>query len=195
MDHTVDGSAADAVSLRDLAQAQAAASIAEDGIAIKLERMTTDMSAFQPGAPHAGAHPLDDQVAFKLGHHADDGDNGTAQRAARIDLLAERNELDAEMVEFVEDFEEVFYRSGDPVRSPDQNDIEAAAAGIMHQIAEPRTASLGTADAVDIFADALPGHLDQIAALGLGMLVEARDPEVESGAFHLRRPLGEFFAT
>jgi hypothetical protein len=27
------------------------------------------------------------------------------------------------------------------------------------------------------------------------MLIEARDPEVESGAFHLRRPLGEFFAT
>lgn len=61
-----------------------------------------------------------------------------------------------------------------------------------------RTAGLGAADPVFIFSDdlvtALPGHVDKIAALRLGMLVEARDPEIERGAFHLRRPCEEFLA-
>ena len=199
MKHPVNSGAADAVSLGDLAQAQAAATITEDGIAIELERMTSDVAAFEPGAPHAGAHPFDDEVALEFGDHADDGDDGAAQRPAGIDLLAEADELDVEVVELVEDLEEVFHRSGDAIGSPDQDDIEAAAAGIVHQIAESRASRLGSGDVVDVLVDdleaTLAGHLDQIAALGLGVLIEARDPEVESGAFHLRRPLGEFFAT
>jgi hypothetical protein len=58
VDDAVDGSAADAVSLGDLTQAQAPAVIAEDGIAVELKWMTPDMAAFELGAPHAGAHQL-----------------------------------------------------------------------------------------------------------------------------------------
>lgn len=50
MDNAVNSSTADAVRLGDLAQAQAAAVIAEDRIAIELERTATDMPAFEPGA-------------------------------------------------------------------------------------------------------------------------------------------------
>lgn len=64
----------------DLSQAQAAALIAEDGIAIELERMTADVPAFEPGAPHAGAHPLDNEIAFEFGDRIDDGYDSTAQR-------------------------------------------------------------------------------------------------------------------
>jgi hypothetical protein len=42
------------------------------------------------------------------------------------------------MVEFVEDFEEVPNRSGHPVESPDQDDIEAVLAGIGQQLIETR---------------------------------------------------------
>ena len=115
MDDAMDSSAADAMSLGDLAQTEAAAAITEDRIAIELERISSDMPAFEPGAPHAGFHSLDDQVAFELGDDTDDRDDGAAQRAARVDLLAERDELDVEVVEFVEDLEEVFHRSSDSV--------------------------------------------------------------------------------
>ena len=99
--------------------------------------MPSDVPAFEPGAPHAGADPLDDQVAFKLGDGADDDDDGAAQRAARVDLLTEADELDVEPVQLVQHIEEVLHRSCDSIRSPDQNNIELAAAGIPHQVVEP----------------------------------------------------------
>lgn len=99
----------------DLSQAQAAALIAEDGIAIELERMTADVPAFEPGAPHAGAHPLDNEIAFEFGDRIDDGYDSTAQRPAGVDLLAERRELDVEVVELVQDLEEVLYGPCDSV--------------------------------------------------------------------------------
>ena len=106
--------------------------------------------AFEPGAPHAGADPLDDQVAFEFGDGADDDHDGAAQRAAGVDLLAEADELDVEPVQLVEHFEEVPDRPGDPVRRPDQDDIEAAAAGIPHQVIETGPARLRAGDPVGI---------------------------------------------
>ena len=44
----------------------AAAAIAEDGIAIEFKRPAPDVAAFETGAPHAGAHPLDDKVALQF---------------------------------------------------------------------------------------------------------------------------------
>ena len=42
------------------------------------------MLAFKTGAPHAGAHPLDDEAAFKFGDGADDDYDGPAQRQLAI---------------------------------------------------------------------------------------------------------------
>ena len=39
-----------------------AVTIAQDRRPIDIERPSTDVSAFELGAPHAGAHPLDDQI-------------------------------------------------------------------------------------------------------------------------------------
>ncbi len=133
--------------------------------------MASDVPAFETSAPHAGAHPLDDQVAFELGDGADDDDDGAAQRAAGVDLFAEADELDAEPVQLVEHFEEVPDRAGDPIGSPDQDHIEAAAAGIPHHLIETRPARLRAADPVcillhDLIA-ALSGHLAQVVQLGL----------------------------
>jgi hypothetical protein len=46
----------------DLPQALAATAIAEDGLAVKFEWLSSDMPAFEPGASHAGFYSLDDQV-------------------------------------------------------------------------------------------------------------------------------------
>ena len=97
-----DRSAADAIKPGELAQALATAAIADEGVAIDVEWRPADTLALQPGAAHAGAYPLDDQVAFQFGDGADDHDDGAAQRAAGIDVLAEADELDVEVAELVE---------------------------------------------------------------------------------------------
>jgi hypothetical protein len=41
--------------------------ILKDGGVIEIEWSTADMPAFETGAAHAGAHPLDDQASY--GHY------------------------------------------------------------------------------------------------------------------------------
>src|SRR5579864_9059655 len=139
--------------------------ISEDSGAIEFERPAADVAPFEAGAPPAGAHPLDDQVAFELRDGPDDHHDGAAQRAAGVDLLAEADELDVEPVQFVQDFEEVPSRAGDAIAGPDQDHIEAAAAGVAHHVVETGPARPGAADPVGVLLDdleaALGGHLPQ----------------------------------
>jgi len=118
----------------DLAQAHTELAIAKDSFAIDIERLAPDVSAFELGAPHAGAHPLDDQVTFEFSNDTDDHDDGTAQRSSCVDLLAERDELDSESVQLVEHLQKVPGRAGDAIACPYQDDIETSSAGIAHQI-------------------------------------------------------------
>ena len=83
---------------------------------VKLKRFSPDVTAFEPGPPHAGADPLDNQVALELGDGSDDDHHGSAQRPARVDLFAEADELDVQPVQFIEHFEEVLYRASDAIR-------------------------------------------------------------------------------
>ena len=138
MKHAMDGGAGDAVCPGQLSQALAAAAVEQDRLPIEFEPPAPDVPAFEPGPAHAGSDPLDNQVAFELGDGPDDDDNGAAQRAAGVDLLAEADELDVEMVQLVKHFEEVFHRAGNPVRGPDQDHFEATAAGILHAARPPR---------------------------------------------------------
>ena len=113
----------------DLAQALAILAVAVDGGVVELQRITADVLAFKTGAPHAGAHPFDDEVALKLCDGADDDHDGSAQRSAGVDLLAETDELDAYPVQVVEHIKEVTSGACDAIARPDQHDAEAAAAG------------------------------------------------------------------
>src|SRR5690348_16590862 len=97
----------DAVSFGDLAQAQAAVAILADGVPVKIERPPSEAAAFQPGAAHSGTYALDDEIAFQLRNRSDDGDKSPAQRAAAVQGFAVADELDAEVVEFVQHLQEV----------------------------------------------------------------------------------------
>ena len=103
------------MSFGDLAEAQTAATIAEDSLSIYSDRIAADMPALELGSPHAGPDSLDDQVALQFGDGADDDDDGPAQRAGRIDRLAEADELDIEAVELIQDLEEVPGGAGDAI--------------------------------------------------------------------------------
>ena len=109
MDDFMGGRPADAVSPGDLAQAHSVLTIAKDGCAIEFKRSSSDMPALEPGAPHAGSHPLDDQRSLQLRDGSDDDHDGAAQRAAGIDLLPEAGILDPDPVQLVQDIEEVLH--------------------------------------------------------------------------------------
>jgi hypothetical protein len=146
------------------------------------------MAALQFGAAHPGAYPLDDQVPLQLGDRADDDDDGPPQRAASVDVLPEADELDLQVIEFVEYFEEVADGAGEPVRRPYQHDVKPAAARIPHQFIETRALGLGPADLVGVLADdlipALAGQLLEIMQLAFGMLIDGRYPHIKDGARH-----------
>ena len=186
--HAVDSSAGDKVALRQLAETLSPLSVPQDGIAVESEWLPSDMPAFEPGAAHPGADSLDDQVALKFGDGPDDDNDSSSERSSGVDLLAEADELDVEPVEFVEHFEEVLHGPGDPVGSPDQDDVEPSPAGIAHHGVESRTLGLGSTDPVGKLLDdliaTLLSHLAEVVELGLGVLIEGRDSHIEGGAFH-----------
>ena len=178
----MDGGAADAVFLGDLADAPTVLTVAKDAFAIEIEGRPPDMPALKTGTPHAGAHPFDDQVAFQLRDRPDDDDYGAAQRAGRVDALPEADELDVELAQLVEHFEEVPGRAGDAIACPDKDHIEAAASGIPHQVIQTGPARLHATDPVGVllrnFVAALSGHLAQVMELGLRALINGRDPHI-----------------
>ena len=138
--------------------------------------------AFELGPPHAGAHPLDDQTALQLRDRTDDDHDRPAQGPAGVDLFAEADELDVEPDQFVQHLEEVLHRPGDPIRGPDQNDIEDSAAGIPHHRVEPRPAGLRPADRIGVLLGDLVApllsHLVEVIELGFGVLVEGGDSHI-----------------
>lgn len=138
----VDGGAGDAVASGQLTETLPALAIAEDRRPVQFEWLASDMSTFESSAARAGADPLDDQTSLQLADGADNDDHGAAQRSAGIDLLPEGDELDAEAVQLVEDFEEVADRAGDAIEGPDQNDVEASVAGIAQDLVQTRAPSL-----------------------------------------------------
>lgn len=175
--------------LGDLAEALTSVAILEDSNAIYVERPTANMSSFQSGATHACAHPLDDEISFQLGDGTDDDDNGSPQRAASIQVFTEADELDVEVVELVQHFEEVSDGSGDPIRSPDQHNLETTAASIPKQVIEARTPSFGSGDPIGILANdlktSLLGHRAEIVKLGFGVLVHAGYAQIKCDSFHI----------
>jgi hypothetical protein len=68
--------------LRQLPQALTLLPFSQDGDSIEDQGLPSDVSTFELGPPHAGAHPLDDQAAFEFGDCADDYDDRPAQRPA-----------------------------------------------------------------------------------------------------------------
>jgi hypothetical protein len=181
--------ARDPVGPGDLAQTEPALSIVADRSLVQFQRLAPDVAALELGAPHPGAHPLDDQRALQLGDGADDHDHGSAQGAAGVEVLAEADELDVQPVQLVEYLQEVAHRAGQSVAGPDHDDVETSAAGLGHQLVKARPANAGAAKAVigvlggDLVTPLL-GQEVEIVQLGLGVLIESRDAHVKGSSLH-----------
>lgn len=97
---------------------------------------------------------------------ADDHDRA-AQRASSVEILAEGNVLDTQVIQLIEDLEEVTDGSGDPVRGPHQDYLEPAAASIPQQLIEARAPGFGSTDPVRILPDDFktPGRPAPLASI------------------------------
>ena len=79
----MDGGSRDSMALCQLSKALAAGAILEDGRAIELQWLPSDVASFELRAAHAGAHSLDDQAAFEFCDCPDDHHNGRALTGRR----------------------------------------------------------------------------------------------------------------
>ena len=141
--------------LSDLAQTLALIALLENSSPVDIERPPADVPPFQPGAAHSCRYPFDDEIPFEFCDGADDDHDGPSERGAGIKILAEADELDVEMVEFVEHLEEVSNGPGDPVRGPYQQHLEAAAACVPKELIETRATSLRPGDPISVLGDDL----------------------------------------
>ena len=98
MKHAMDGSAGGAIGLGELAETLTLMVIAQNAAAIEVKRLAADVTAFQLGAAHAGAHPLDNQVTFQFRNGADNHYHRPTQRDAGIDLLPKADKLDIDPI-------------------------------------------------------------------------------------------------
>ncbi len=173
--HPPHGGRRDAMVPGDLPEALSLAALTQDGLAIKVERSASDVPAFETGSAHSGLDAFDDQRAFQLSDGPDDDHNGPAQRTTGVDLLAETDELDLQMVQLIEYREEMGHRPRDPVESPDHDDIEPSAPCIAQKLIQARTFGLGAGDPVRILLHnleaALGSKLTQIMQLRLRVLI------------------------
>src|SRR5258707_10733167 len=179
--------------LGDLTQALAPSALLENSNPIDFEWPPADMPSLQPCAAHSCPHPFDDEIPFEFCDGADDDHDGPPERAACIKILAEADELDVEMIEFVEHLEEVPDGSGDPVRGPDQEHLEAAAARIPKQIIETRSTSFSPGDPIGVLGNDLKtpllGHRAEIVELCLRVLVHTGYAQIKCNSFHICSPI------
>jgi hypothetical protein len=174
--------------LGDLTQTLAPSALLENSNPIDFEWPPADMSSLQPGAAHPCPHPFDDEIPFEFCDGADDDHDGPPEWPAGIKVLWEADELDVEMVELVEHFEEVAHGPGDPVRGPDQEHLEAAAARIPKQIIETRSTSFSPGDPIGVLGNDLKtpllGHRAEIIELCLRVLVHTGYAQIQGNSFH-----------
>jgi hypothetical protein len=82
----------------------------------------------------------------------------------------------------------VLHGPGDSVRSPDQDDVELAAAGIAHHLVETRPSCFGSRDPVRILASDLEvpllSHLAEVVELSFRVLIKGGDSHVQGRALH-----------
>lgn len=80
---SADAGAGDLLGLGQVGETHAACSITEQGLAIDVQALAPDATAFEPCASHAGPLLFDNKVPLQLSDRTDDDDESTAERAMR----------------------------------------------------------------------------------------------------------------
>jgi hypothetical protein len=174
-----DRSSRQSVQFGQLTDAKATLAITNHSVAVHNEFPTADMLTFQFCPGRAAAHAFDNKVALQFADRADDHDHRPTQWPGGVDLCAVADELDVEMLQFIQHFQKVANAACQPIKAPDHDHIEATMAGIAQHAIQPGPAGPGAGQLVDILFHqgeaALLHQLQQIVALAFRMLINTAD--------------------
>ena len=138
IDQAADGGSGHVVFLCNAGQRHSRVAIRDNLCPVDAERRSTDSSAFQLRSAHSCSNPFDDQTFLKLRNRTHNHDYRTAQRASRVNIFAQANELDVEVAQFVEYFQEMANASRHPIERRNEHDVEAMSPSICQQLIEAR---------------------------------------------------------
>jgi hypothetical protein len=127
-------------------------------------------------------------LPLDLGYRTNNDDHGPPKRASGIYVFAQADKLDAEMIEFVEHFQEVTHVPRYTVEGSDEHNIKTSTPRIGHHLVKAGTLRFRAAHRVCVLADdlvtALPRHLAQVEKLCLQVLVLRANTCIEDGSLH-----------
>ena len=145
-DKTDDTGAADAIFFCNDSQRHSRQTVADKRIMVNTERRTSESLAFHSRPSHSGFDALDDQRPFEFGNRADQRDEHPAHRAARVDGFSGGYELNFEVAQFINDFEEILRAPGNPIERSHQENGELSSSCIRQHGIQSRTACLAARD-------------------------------------------------
>ena len=82
-------------------QRHSRAAIRDDLLSVDVQSRSTDLPTLKLCPSHSTFYPLDDQTSFEFGNRSDDDDHGAAQGTGGVDVFAETDQPDIQMIEFI----------------------------------------------------------------------------------------------
>jgi hypothetical protein len=115
-------------------------------LAVHIETRSSNLATFGTGACHATAHTFYQKCSFHLAQHGYDAKERSSQCSRRVERLAQRHELDAARVEFVENLKEVLRGACKAVTRPNNQHIKVSPPGLSQHAVERRAACFRPAE-------------------------------------------------
>jgi hypothetical protein len=131
-------------------QTHSRAAVANNLRSIDLERRTTYSSTFQFRSSHPGFDSFDDQTLLELGNRTHNHDDRSTQWTGRVDIFADADELDLEVVQLVEHFQEMADISSDAVKRRNDHNVKSVSPSIRQQLIESTSFGLRAGNCVGI---------------------------------------------
>ena len=106
-------------------------------------------AAFFAGLGDSGFHSIAENVALELGEHRQHAGEGSSARRRQVERLAQRDEADLQLCQFLQGGDEVDERAAPAIEPPDDDDIDFPSTGGTQQVLAARTGLGAGADFLD----------------------------------------------
>ena len=109
--------------------------------------------AVLPGVRQASPSSFPQNLPFELGEDRQQAGHRATGRRGQIQRLGQRDETDAEMLQFLKCRQQIRYRPAPAIQSPHQHDVDLAAARRLHQFFAGFSLARSGADLPDLHGD------------------------------------------
>lgn len=114
----------------DLRQGHSIKAVTNDLLPVDIQRCTPNLSSLKACSPHACLDSLDDGLPLDLSNRSDDNYHRSTKWATGVNVLPQADELNAKVVEFVENFQEVAHIPSNSVERRHEHNIKAPTTSI-----------------------------------------------------------------